>query len=206
MYMAMIKAGIPAFVLARLWLYYAIRYIEGNVSQDVGGNIGDAYRILAANGVPDEKYYPYDVSKFAVWPGPTVDQKAFDSRGIIDINYHPISSVDDVLLSDVEKASTAVFGVVFGHTVSEEFCQTQPNGTIHTPKSGSKVGGGHCQVVVGHDRQNQRFKVKNSWSDDWGDPTAGPGCWWMGYDYFLDSTWGASDCWIVLTVPSGVSQ
>ena len=198
--------AIEAFVLARLWLYFGIRWIEGTVDQDAGGNIGDAFRILAAKGVPHEAIYPYDISKFTQNPGPAVDMDAYDGRGSLSVNYHPISSIGDALIADIEAAITSQRAVVFGCTVTEDFCSTLPNGTIHTPPTGSQIAGGHCMTVVGYDHAAQKFLVKNSWGDDWGDPTAGPGCFWMGYDYFCDPAWGASDCWLVDALPANLGQ
>lgn len=200
------QANITAFVLARLWLYFQERALEDTINQDAGANIGDGMRILAAKGIPPESVYPYDISKFTQNPGPAVDMAAYDSRGNLSINYHPISSAGDALITDVEAALTNKMGVVFGCTVTEQFCDTQPSGTIHTPLTGSQVAGGHCECVVGHDRANQRFKVKNSWGADWGDSTAGPDCWFMGYDYFINGAWGASDLWCVEALPANLGQ
>lgn len=200
------QANVAAFVLARLWLYYMERALEGTVSTDAGANIGDGLRILAAKGVPNESFYPYDISKFTQDPGPAVDMAAFDSHGSLTVNYHPISSTGAQLITDVEAALTNKQAVVFGCTVTEQFCSTQPSGTIHTPALGSQVAGGHAEAVIGHDRANQRFKIKNSWGGDWGDPTAGPDCWWCGYDYFADPAWGASDAWIVSALPGGLGH
>ena len=211
-YMAMMVAiangliAVEAFILARLWLYFEIRYIEGTINSDAGGNIGDAFTMLAAKGVPSEAVYPYDVTKFKDMPGPSVDRAAFDSRGQIGVQYHPISTTGMDLLNDVRRASTAKFGVVFGCTVSEAFCSTMPNGTVEAPGPNDQIAGGHCMTVVGHDDEKQRLLVKNSWSDDWHDPEAPVGCFFMSYSYFINPTYGASDCWVVLAVPAGVGQ
>jgi C1A family cysteine protease len=206
MFMSMKAAGIPAFVLSRLWLYYSIRYLEGTVDQDAGGNIGDAYTILAAKGVPSEEVYPYDVSKFTQWPGPTPDRAAYDSRGKIGVQYHPISSTGDAFISDMEKASTAKFGIPFGCQVTNEFCSTQPNGIIHTPKPTDRLAGGHCMTIVGFDDASEVAVIKNSWGREWQDPNAPEGCCLFGYDYLMDMVYGARDSWINLAVPQGLSQ
>ena len=205
-YMAMMKLGGVAFILARLWLYRCIRYIEGTLNQDSGGSVGDAFIILAKKGIPSETIWPYDISRFKDDPGPSVDRFAYDSRGNIGINYRPISSTGETLLTDIEKACTAGYGITFGCAVSNDFCSTQPSGTVQGPHSNSEVAGGHCMSVVGHDRLNRRLLVKNSWGRKWGDPTAGPGCFWMDYAWFVDPNYGASDIWIVTAVPGGIAQ
>lgn len=212
LYVAMILAiangliAVQAFVLARLWLYYCIRVIEGSVNEDAGGNIGDAFTILAAMGVPSETAYPYDIAKFKAKPGPEVDREAFDSKGQIGLNYHPISSSGTALISDLEKALTNKNAVTFGCTVSEAFCSGSPTGTVQAPGPNDDIAGGHCMTFVGHDRASRRFLVKNSWGDDFHAPDAPTGCFWMSYDYVTNPIYGASDCWIVLAVPAGVGQ
>jgi C1A family cysteine protease len=205
-FVAEMEAGLPAAVLARLWLYFEERALEGTTAQDAGANIGDGFTMLAAKGIPSEEHYPYDIAKFAQNPGPGVDRLAFDSKGAIGINYHPISSTGATLISDVEKALTAKMAVTFGCSVSEEFCSTIPSGTVQAPKSQADVAGGHCMCVVGHDHAGKRFLVKNSWGSSWRDPSAPEGCFWMAYSWFTDPQFGASDCWCVLVVPKGVGQ
>jgi hypothetical protein len=207
MYMAMKKAGVPAFVLARLWLYFGIRYLEGKVNQDAGGNIGDAYTILAAKGVPNESVYPYDISKFKQLPGPDVDRAAFDSRGTIGINYHPISSQGATLIGDIETASTAKHGIPFGCLVTEEFCSSTPTGIIHAPTSRDTIAGGHCLTIAGFNHAEEWVLIKGSWGKEGGhEPGLPDGCCRFGYDYLTSPNYGASDLWINLLVPAGVRQ
>jgi C1A family cysteine protease len=205
-FVAEMVASLPASVLSRLWLYYEERALEGSIAQDAGANIGDGYRMLAAKGIPPESVYPYLIENFAHDPGPAVDRVAFDSRGTIGINYHPISTKGATLISDVEKALTAKMAVVFGCAVSKAFCSTIPNGTVQAPKSQADVAGGHCMCAVGHDHAGQRFLVKNSWGASWRDPSAPAGCFWMAYSWFTHPQFGASDCWCVLVVPKGIVQ
>jgi len=206
MYVAQNVLGLSPFVLSRLFLYYEERALEGTINQDAGANIGDGMHMVAAKGIPHETDYPYDISKFTQDPGPEVDRLAYDSKGAIGVNYHPISSTGATLTSDVEKALTAKMVVVFGCSVSEEFCSTMPSGTVQAPKSQADVAGGHCMCVVGHDHAGRRLLVKNSWGNSWRDPSAPPGCFWMAYSWFTDPQFGASDCWCVLVVPKGIVQ
>lgn len=204
-YVAESVAGLTPSVLSRLWLYYEERALEGTVGQDAGANIGDGFTMLAAKGIPLEDVYPYDISKFSQDPGPSVDRAAFDSKGQIGVQYHPISSAGQALLDDVERALTGNFAVTFGCTVSEAFCSSQPSGTVQAPGPSDSIAGGHCLCVVGHDRAARKLKVKNSWGL-WGDPSAGPGCFWMAYSYFTNPTYGASDIWIVASLPGGLGR
>ena len=205
-YVAEMVAGLPAAVLARLFLYYQERALEGTIGQDSGANIGDGMRMIAAKGIPPESAYPYLIEKFTQDPGPAVDRLAYDAKGALGVNYHPISSTGATLISDVEKALTGKMAVVFGCAVSEEFCSTIPNGTVQAPKSQADVAGGHCMSCVGHDHAGKRFLVKNSWGANWQDPSCPPGCFWFAYSWFTDPQFGASDIWIVTALPGGIGE
>jgi C1A family cysteine protease len=210
LYVAMVKQGMPAFVAARLAIYYGERALEGSTAVDAGAAIADGAAFLASYGVPKESDWPYDVSKFAVAPGPTVSRDAYDGRGKVKVNYHPISSTGKQLISDVGDSVASGFVPVFGCPVTEAFCSSQPNGTIHAPTSSDQIAGGHAEGIVVFDPANERVGVQNSWggTGEWGDPDPAlpPGCWWCGFDYLTSPTYGASDVWLISSLPQGVGQ
>jgi hypothetical protein len=208
LYVAMVKQGIPAFIAARLAIYYGERALEGTTATDAGAAVADGAAFLASYGIPKESDWPYDVSQFSVPPGPLVSHDAYDGRGSVGLNYHPISSTGDQLIADVGAAVKGGMVPVFGCTVTEQFCSTQPSGTIHTPTSSDAIAGGHCEGIVIFDPANERVAVQNSWGPDWGDPDPAlpRGCWWMGFDYLTSPTYGASDKWIISSLPGGVGQ
>lgn len=206
LYVAMVKQGIPPFIAARLVIYYGERALEGRINNDSGAAIADGAVFLASYGVPKESDWPYDISKFTVAPGPQVAHDAYDGRGAVQVNYHPISSTGNKLISDIGAAVTAGFVPVFGCLVTEEFCSSQPSGTIHAPTG--VAAGGHCEGVVIYDEANERIGIQNSWGSEWGDPDPAlpPGCWWCGFDYVTDPNFGFSDIWIISALPQGVGQ
>ena len=208
LYVAMIKQGLPAFIAARLAIYYGERALEGTTGQDAGAAIADGAAFLASYGVPKEADWPYDVSKFAVAPGPQVAHDAYDGRGAVKVNYHPISSTGTQFIADVGDAVASGFVPVIGNLVTEAFCSSQPSGTIHAPTSADVIAGGHCEGIVIFDPVNERVGVQNSWGNEFGDPDPAlpPGCWWMGFDYLTDPTYGASDVWIISSLPDGVGR
>jgi hypothetical protein len=210
LYVAMVKQGIPAFIAARLAIYYGERAMEGTIDQDSGAAIADGAAFLASYGIPKESDWPYDVSHFTVAPGPQVAHDAFDGHGQVGLNYHPISSTGDQLIEDIGAAVTAGMVPVFGCLVTEAFCSSQPSGTIHAPSDGDAIAGGHAEGIVIFDRANERVGVQNSWGGEgeWGDPDPElpTGCWWMGFDYLTHPRFGASDIWIISSLPAGVGQ
>jgi C1A family cysteine protease len=208
LYVAMVKQGIPAFVAARLAIYYGERALEGSTAVDAGAAIADGAAFLASYGVPKESDWPYDVSKFAVAPGPTVSRDAYDGRGKVKVNYHPISSTGKQLIADIGDSVASGFVPVFGCSVTDAFCSSQPNGTIHAPTSNDQIAGGHAEGIVAFDPDNESVIVQNSWGPDWGDsdPALPRGCWRMGFDYLTSPSYGASDIWIISSLPQGVGN
>lgn len=203
LYMAMRKAGMPAFVFSRLWGYLQARAAEGNIREDAGANIGDVFAALAGKGIPPERVWPYVPELFAVNPGPTADMPAYDSRGTIGINYHPISSTGDTLISDIERACTAGYGVAFGCALGPGYTAGPPTTTVQPPKPGEETVN-HAQTAVGHDRPGRRILVKGSWGDDYRDPSCPPGCTWFAYDHVTHSIGHWRDLWIVAALPGGL--
>jgi C1A family cysteine protease len=208
LYVAMIKQGLAPFVAARLAIYYGERALEGRTAVDAGAAIADGAVFLASYGVPKESDWPYDVSKFSVAPGPTVAHDAYDGRGEVKVNYHPISSTGKQLIADVGDSVASGFVPVFGCPVTEAFCSSQPSGTIHAPTSEVQIAGGHAEGIVAYDPANESVIVQNSWGPDWGDsdPALPRGCWRMGFDYLTSPNYGASDVWIISSLPGGVGQ
>ena len=143
-------------------------------------------------GVPSEIVCPYDDKVFAYRPGPEVDRDAFDRRGELRVNYFPIIDVDAALINAIERVLTSGRGVAFGISVSEAFCATLPSGIVKAPGQNDKIAGGHCLTIVGHNRAERWFLVKNSWSAAWSEPGQPNGCCRFSYDYVANL---ASDCW-----------
>lgn len=196
---ARVKSGEvdPPFT-SRLALYYWARYQDGNQLVDSGTYNATSFDMAAGMGLPPEECWPYEIDHFKIKPGPEVDRVAYDSRGKIGVNYHPISTLGDYFIEDMEKALTAGYLVGFGVFVSVAFCSQDPHGTIEPPKPGERAGG-HAMTAIGHDRARQRVLVLNSWGADWCDETTYPGCCWLSYEYLRQS----DDRWIAKLVPGG---
>jgi C1A family cysteine protease len=73
--------------------------------------------------------------------------------------------------------------------------QAEETGYIPMPRQGEDPIGGHCVVAVGYDDATRRFKIRNSWTEEWGDKGYG----YMDYEYVIDPT-KSSDLWTVRTV------
>lgn len=101
--------------------------------------------------------------------------------------------------ANVEKVSLADFAAI--DFVKIKLCQDRPvyasfdysddmmgndvitdnNYVLEAPPAGYESTGGHVMTIVGYDDDNQRFRVLNSWGDEWGDD----GYFYMTYDAFV---------------------
>lgn len=194
-YAALVFAGLHPFIASRLALYYWSRYQHGDQHVDSGTWIGTCFDVAADLGLPEESVCPYLPAFFADKPRADVYRDAFDRRGQIGINYHRLDSTGAALVDDMERSLTAGRLVAFGVQVSEGF---DPTDVVQPPGPRDVIAGGHAMVMVGHDRPNQRFLVRNSWGR-WGHPALPPGYFWLSYAYARQ----ASDCWICLAAPGG---
>ena len=173
---------------SRLFIYYGERQIEGTVGQDSGAQIRDGIKVVATTGVPAETDWPYDITKFAEQPPQQAYQDAAKSKAIQYLSVAP----------NYLKGALAVnFPVVIGFTVysgfeSPEVAQT---GVLNLPQRGEQVVGGHAVLVVGYDDASQRFTVRNSWGEGWGQA----GYFTMPYAYLLNPSL-SSDFWTIRQV------
>jgi C1A family cysteine protease len=91
----------------------------------------------------------------------------------------------------------AGYPFVFGFTVYESF-ESQDmahSGVLQMPQPDEQVLGGHAVLAVGYDDASQRFIVRNSWGDTWGQA----GYFTMPYAY-LTTRGLASDFWTMRIV------
>jgi C1A family cysteine protease len=173
---------------SRLFIYYGEREIEGTVGQDSGAQIRDGIKVVATVGAPSETDWPYDIAKFSEKP----PQKAFDdaakSRAIQYLSVAP---------NYLQGALAVNFPVVIGFTVYSGFesPEVAKTGVLNLPQQGEQVMGGHAVLVVGYDDSSQRFTVRNSWGEGWGQA----GHFTMPYAYLLNPSL-SSDFWTIRRV------
>lgn len=145
---------------SRLWLYYKERALHGWQNQDTGANIRDGIKVLAKSGLPEEKLWPYTISKFKTKPSASADKQALLFK--ID-KYYKLTS-----LSQVKDALVKGFTVAFGISLYESFWKHK-KGLIPVPGSDENQEGGHAMLIVGYDDTKKHFIIRNSWGSRWGD-------------------------------------
>jgi C1A family cysteine protease len=180
------------FVPSRLFIYYNERDIEHTTGSDSGAQIRDGMKSIAKLGVcREDPTWPYDADEFPPNDKLTVKPSAdayTEALKYQAIQYQRVPQV----LSQMKGCLADGYPFVFGFAVYESFegPQVAKDGIVPMPASGEQVLGGHAVMAVGYDDSTQRFTVRNSWSDAWGDK----GYFYMPYLYASD-TQLASDFW-----------
>lgn len=176
---------------SRLFGYYNSRSYHNETTVDSGTYIRYFFKALNKFGFCPEKVMPYDTSKFAKRPTFLAYKKAFDQKDPTD--YYRIDETGDSRLEKIRLAVANGYPVVFGTSVSNDFCSgIGINGTIAPPINKS-IAGGHAMCVVGY--ESNYFVILNSWGDSFGNN----GRILFSGDYMKwDQT---SDLWVVKSAP-----
>lgn len=153
------KAKLTTLNGSRLWLYYKERDAMGTVNEDSGASLRTGIKVLASKGLPQEKLWPYTVSKWNAKPPTSVDSDALKYKISLYTKLTSLTAVKDSLASG--------YTVPFGITLYESFWR-QKAGLIPVPKSSEDVEGGHAMLTVGYDETKKYFIIRNSWGSRWG--------------------------------------
>lgn len=188
---------------SRLFLYKATRNLM-QVTGDTGAYIRSALGAMVLFGIPPEKYWPYDISKFDDEPSAFLYAFAENFKGIQYYRLDPVGVTPDALLAGIKANIAAGLPAEFGFTVYDSIKQASATGKIPFPCRGEKVVGGHAIDAVGYDDKMKipnancdagttgAFLIRNSWGTSWGDRGYG----WLPYDYVLKGL--ALDWWTLV--------
>jgi C1A family cysteine protease len=165
--------------------------------------IRDGIKSVATLGVCSEDEWPYDDTAPGYdggpWPqGARAGQKP-SPQCYTDALEHTVSSYQRVVrnLAQLKGCLAAGYPFVFGFTVYESFESdtVARSGVVPMPARGEHMLGGHAVLAVGYDDAQQRFEVRNSWSDRWGND----GYFTMPYAYLTERNL-SSDFWTIRVV------
>jgi C1A family cysteine protease len=180
------KQKLPDFTPSRLFIYYNERVDDGDVPQDNGAAISDGADVVRRLGCPDEKLWPYDITKFADVPPAPVFTAA---------KQHLVLQVQQVSqdLTSMKEVLASGLPIVVGFVVYESFesAAVAKSGIVPIPGHHEKKVGGHCVVLVGYDDSTSMFIVRNSWGTSWGQE----GYFMMPYVYMTNARL-SSDFWM----------
>jgi C1A family cysteine protease len=179
------------FVPSRLFIYYNERVMEGTVNSDSGARIRDGVKSVAKQGAcKEDPTWPYQINKFDDKPQEEAYKEAKRHQAI---RYLRLTQA----LSQLKGCLAEGFPFVFGFVVYESFesQEVADTGKVPMPKANEQVLGGHAVLAVGYDEGEQRFIVRNSWSDNWGMD----GYFTMPYPYLLQGSL-SRDFWTIRRV------
>jgi hypothetical protein len=198
--MCFFNPSIPAF--SRLQIYYGVRVVEGDVSQDDGVETRDVLAELQITGAAPEALWPFDLRQMFVQPTQNVYTAA---EQYTVSSYSRLVSEDDYL-----NCLAAGFPFILGFTVFESLDSDSvaKTGVLPLPYSGENQLGGHDVLVVGYDTNflnnpdflksglnpsqvsSRALLIRNSWGSSWGLN----GYFWMSLEFSADPTNGG-DAW-----------
>lgn len=178
--------------LSRLYIYYYTRDLEGTVQQDAGGLIRDALKVVGTRGAPREKFWPYDINKFAETPTGFGEWRAGEHRAL------DYQSVEDGNEDAMVACLAEGYPFVYGFAVYRSFWGIGDDGQWDGARG--TIDGYHAVDAWGYDFRPGAFGfpeggwiVRNSWAEDWGDE----GWFYVPRSYMEDE---AFDCWTVRKV------
>lgn len=180
---------------SRLFLYKVTRRLAGTEGDD-GAYLRDTMKAIALFGMPPEKYWPYDVSKFNNEPTSFCYSFAQNYKAVQYYRLDPAGSSHDQALALIRQYLVAELPCIFGFSVYSSIPPAgDGKGEIPMPRSGDKLEGGHAILAVGYDDAKTigKFKgallIRNSWGTDWGMKGYG----WLPYAYIESGL--ADDFW-----------
>jgi C1A family cysteine protease len=175
------------FMPSRLFAYFNYREKEGNIQEDTGATIRGGFKICAKLGFCKETNWPYDKNFFTTKPS----IKAYNEG----LNHQILKYERIRHLYDMKECLAEGYPFVAGIKIytSFESSTVAKTGIVPMPDiEKEELFGGHAVLVVGYDDTTSMVKVRNSWSEKWGDK----GYFYLPYHFITDINL-ASDFWTI---------
>jgi C1A family cysteine protease len=170
---------------SRLFLYKITRNLLG-WKGDQGAYLRSTMKSMVLFGIPPEKHWPYDISRFDEEPTTFCYAFAGNYKSIQYYRLDPSGTPAGGVLSNVKDFLAAGLPSMFGFSVYSSIPGTgEGTGDIPFPESGDRLEGGHAVVAVGYDdaknigKDKGALLIRNSWGVDWGEKGYG----WLPYAY-----------------------
>jgi C1A family cysteine protease len=189
---------------SRLFLYKATRNLMQETG-DTGAYLRTTMGAMALFGVPPEKYWPYDVSRFDEEPSSFLYSFGQSFQTLLYYRLDPPGTAPEAILSSIKKYLDAGLPSMFGFSVYNSIEQAATTGRIPFPVLTESQVGGHAVAAVGYDDSMEitntnpggkatkgALLIRNSWGVSWGDKGYG----WLPYEFVLRGL--AIDWWSIL--------
>jgi len=165
--------------LSDLFIYYNSRALENNQDKDDGVyTLRSVMKSLKEFGAASEEIWPYDSAIVLTKPSEAAYQDGLP-RAITE--YSRIMN-----LEGAEQSLANQIPVEIGMPVYSDFMKLDSeNFLIKAPAVTDYILGGHAVMMVGYDRANQWFIIKNSFGTEWGMN----GYAYLDYDYYRKYVW-----------------
>lgn len=154
---------------SELFSYIGGRAIDHTITSDIGTYFSSILGSMQVEGLPDQKFWPYDISKFAVRPPLIAYQAGFDFYKTVSA--HRISEADDARERLVQQAIDQLRPVGIGLGIDHAFENAEPGDILDAPKL-TDIIGGHALKVKGYEKlrtiNRTIYRIRNWW-DDWGE-------------------------------------
>jgi C1A family cysteine protease len=176
--------------ISRLFIYYYERKFIGTVNYDSGAYIRDGIKACYTYGAPTENLWPYNISKFKMQPHKTA---------IVDALKRKVTSYQRALdFNQVIDSITSGYPVTIGFNVYSSFDSpaVAKTGIMPYPNvNKERLLGGHAVLIVGYNKTNNTFIVRNSWGTRWGDK----GYFYMPFEVIQNNRM-SSDFWVIKSI------
>jgi hypothetical protein len=173
--------GQPIAQLSPWFAYRVARALDNFHHEDAGAYIRSCLKAMQHVGCCPDSAYPFDPSD----PKAPINERppeSAENAGVkyADFRYERIMGGPEAVLDTLQTGRCVEMGT--GVTSPFVFCNSDE--TIPAPRPGDVRQGGHAFLICGFDRGGARLRIKNSWSEDWGDN----GYAWVETEWVSDPT------------------
>jgi C1A family cysteine protease len=180
---------------SRLFLYKVTRDLLGFTGDD-GAYLRDTMKAMVLFGVPPERYWPYDPTRYNDDPTAFCFSYAQNYQAIDYFRLDPPNTPSDAALENIKANLAAGLPSMFGFSVYSSMPPLgDGKGEIPYPSMGETLEGGHAVLAIGYDDAKKiggkkgALRIRNSWGADWGEGGYG----WLPYAYVESGL--ADDFW-----------